>query len=86
LIKDDESTTIKRDAAMMTNFKTTSQNSNYKMKNSTDSVFSHATKNKLPASPQPFATQLKGDKTTTFVSYTIDSAMFLPKTPTIHRS
>jgi hypothetical protein len=70
---------------MMTNFKTTSQNSNYKMKNSTDSWCFHTLQSKIAASPQPFATQLKEEDYHHFVSYTIDSAMFLPKIPTIHR-
>ena len=81
---DDESTTTKRDAAMMMNFK------NYilKLKLQNEKFYGlfgvfHSLQSKIASSPQPFATQLKeiGIKTTTFVSYPIDSAMFLPKNP-----
>jgi hypothetical protein len=73
---------------MMTNFK--NYISKLKLQNEKFyglfGVFTHY-KARLPLVHKPFATQLKEDgiKTTTFVSYTIDSAMFLPKIPTIHR-
>ena len=81
---DDATTTIKRDAAMMMNFK------NYisKLKLQNEKFYGlfgvfHTLQSEIASGPQPFATQLKevAIKTTTFVSYPIDSAMFLPKNP-----
>lgn len=80
----DDDSTIPRDAAMLTNFKA------YIKKNKLENEkfyglfgYYHSLQHKTENGKETFASGLKksGIKVTSFVSYTLDSEMFLPKNP-----
>lgn len=80
----DDNSNINRDSAMVINFK----NSIKKMKLENEKFYGlfgyfHVLQNKTEGVKETFASELKksGIKTTSFVSYTIDSEMYLPKNP-----
>jgi len=80
----DDVSKVSRDSVMVMNFK----NSIKKMKLENEKFYGlfgyfHALQNKTENGKETFASGLKksGIKTTSFVSYTIDSEMYLPKNP-----